>query len=431
MRCRLMTISLAVSFLLWSSPMVAMAELPAGVTQRMLTSPGVYKLPQGDVLAVGAGKITAQLSAARAKRLAGRLAERDARTRLGHFLFPEAGNNFSISMKGAQVVQCAPAPDNAALMLAALLVKPTTVQRLAERDPLEDYFDVRAAPIVRKLLHKAPQLADGGGMIFDHDGGWSVLAVGYAALPDMPDADAMRKAATIARMEAGKALTEAVYGSTVVVKGQEKQIVAQGPGATRLQEWATSQVDEQVTGVFSRAEMVAQWESEDNHVAVALLVSRPEIAIPPLELDAIPARPLHRLTMAPEWQARLLTRPWILSGGAALCPEKTNGWLLVVERATLKGDPVADRMQTPLLLETRARAQAAKYLEGVIADHKATDTDSLHITYDAGETVLARQISEKQLREGTLGMVQQMVKVGEWYSEDGKELFMAFAVSVQ
>jgi hypothetical protein len=393
-----------------------------------LETAGVYPLSQNRLLAVGAGRVTTQLREDRALRLAAILAENDAKTQLARHLFAdtlqkESPRRFSVNISNGVRVSQKTAGDK---VFVGILAEAKAVS-LVPLSPLADYYDVRTAPLVEQLLEQNPMLTEGGGGIFPQDQGWVAMGVGLAALPAALDANAERETRIVAAVNARKALTEAIFGSTFSSQEQYQEIVAEGAGGALLRDWAKTTTKETVQGLFQSAEQAGEWKTDDAHLAVAVLVG-----VPPIRLESaesVDAATLSRFNMEEEWQSAFLQRPWMIDGGAGLHVQNENSYLLVVDNALLKGDPVTDRMQTPLLIDVKARNAAAKYLSGVRSDSLTVETEEQTITVRGAEEKAALQSSLRKLtQENVLGVVQGMRKVGSWQTEDNATLFQAYII---
>jgi len=311
-------------------------------------------------------------------------------------------------------------------VFVALLAEAKAVS-LVPLSPLADSYDVRVAPLVEQLLEQNPMLADGGGGIFPQEQGWVAMGVGFAALPVATDANAEREARVVAAVNARKALTEAIFGFGISTQEHYQEIVAEGPGGAIFREWAKTSTRETVQGLFQGAEQAGEWKTDDGPLGVAVLVCWPPVRMKSAE--AVNADRLPRFNMEEEWQSAFLQRPWMIDGGAGLHVHKGTSYLLVVENAPLKGDPVADRMQTPLLIDTKARNAATRYISGVQSDSLTIASEERTLTVLGSEEKATLQNSLRQLsRESALGVVQGMRKVGSWHSEDGKTLFQAYII---
>jgi len=400
--------------------------------QAKLETPGVYPLSQNRLLAVGAGRVSTKLREDRALRHAGMLAENDAKRYLAQYLYAdtlkrEAPRRYSVNIAGAVRVS---QKNQAGQVIVALLVESPAV-KLVPLPPLADCFDVRVAPLVEQLLEKNPMLAEGGGGIFPREEGWVALGVGFAAL----SADAEREARIVAVANARKALTEAVFGISISTQEKYEEIVAEGPGGALLREWAKTSTKETAQGLFQGAEQAGEWKTDDGHLGVAVVVGRPPVLLASGEAasaEAVNTDKLPNFSLEEEWQEAFLERPWMIDGGAGLQAHQGASYLLVVEGAPLKGDPTADRMQTPLLIDTKARNAAAKYLSGVQSDSLTVETEERSLTVQgAEEKAILRESLRKLTKESVLGVVQGMRKVGSWQSEDNKTLFQAYIIPLK
>lgn len=395
------------------------------------SEPGVYRMDDGTLTAVGKARISSSLSGARAERAAEMRAELDAKRRLGEYLFASEVaklKKYSISVQGARRLGKRISNDGSELFIA-ITAEPSRVA-IAPYNPLDDCYDVRAAPLVGELLMLHPPLADGGGMVFDRDSGWVAIGVGFAAL--LPDAgeDALREARAVARLDAGRALSETVFGSQVSTRAQSGEIVATGSGGDKLREWAKNTVTEQVEGAFKNAQLAGEWKTDDAHLGVAIIVGRPEPdlgtgkADNPEDAGVFTA---HRLDMPEEWQKVCARLPWIMEGGAAVIQNSNEFLLIVIESGKLQNNPVYDRTQLPVLVETKARTRAVRYLSGFSSSNTVLDSEEYNFD-SATDSALATDVLHKVARENSTGVVAGLRKIGTWQSADEGTAFTAFAV---
>lgn len=395
-----------------------------------LYTPGVYSLAQDKVLAVGIARIPHSLREDRALRFAATRAENDAKQRLAHQLFPnelQGQRRYTVELSGAQVAYTEQRDGS---LLLGLLVNPANVRlvSLPSLPPLADCSGVRIAPLAEALLEKSPPLAQGGGAIFpqvDTPGGWVAIGVGFAALPQTTDAKLEDQARTLAAVDARRALTEAIYGVAVNTSETSTEIVTQGPEGDLLRQWERTSTKENVRGLLQGAEVAGQWKTDDNHLGVVVLVGRPAIQ---LEAEtAVSPDSLPQFAMEDVWQEAFLQRPWLLTGGAALHVLDDKPYVLIVEKGRLQGNPVADRTQLPILMETKARNAAARYLAGVDVQSQIVDTEERHLHSAQAKESLTNAL-HKLVQENVLGVVQALRKVGSWQSADGKELYVGYVV---
>lgn len=407
---------------------IAQAAVPDWLQREVgaqIYTPGVYSLSQGRLLAVGAGRIAQSLRAERALRLAALRAENDAKLHLARHLFPnelKGQRRYTLALSGAQVAYSE--TRDGAVVLG--LITQAASARLVPLPPLAECYDVRIAPLASQLLEESPPLAEGGAAIFPQKAvpsGWVAVGVGFAALTTGDDPAEEDKARILAAVDARRTLTEAIYGVTVSSSEKSSEILFSGPGGDLLRQWERNTVTENVRGLLQGAEIAGEWKTEDNHLAVLVLVGRPALQL--VAEAAISQDNLPQFTMEEPWIPAFLKRPWLLTGGAALHVLDEQPFLLIVEKGRLQGNPTADRIQLPVLMETKARNAAARYLGGVETQSRAVDTEERHLDSAKAKEVLKSSL-QKLAQENVLGIVQAMRKVGSWHSQDGKELFVAY-----
>ena len=418
---------------LLAAVVTAEAAVPDWLTRELqdpakLRTPGVYPLSQNRLLAVGVGRVSKQLREDRARRLAAILSENDAKAHLARHLFGDAmrkepNRRFTVNIVGAMKVSEVNAGDK---VIVAILTE-TRAVTLAPLSPLADCYDVRVAPLVERLLEQDPMLAEGGGAIFPQGQGWVAMGVGFAALSARPDAEAERRARIVAAANARKELTEAIFGSSVSNQERYQEIVFAGPGGDKLREWVKTTKKEEVRGFFQGAEQAGVWQTDDEHVGVAVLIAAPPIRLASEEVVNVDKLP--NFGMEEEWEKAFLQRPWMIGGGAGLAVHEGAAYLLVVESAPLQGDPRQDKTQTPVLIETKASSAVNRYLAGVQSDSLTVDTEERSLSaLGTEEKATLRNSLRQVIREGGLGAVQGMRQVGSWRSEDNRVLFQAYVV---
>ena len=429
---------------------------PASLPGNARPGPGVYVQGDGQLLAVGQGRISQSMRQDRALRLAARLAERDAKTRLARHLLADAPPEqreqaHSLSLSGARTVFQEQRNGHVVL---GLLVRADAV-KLVSASPLEECFDVRVSPQAAAVLRQSPQLVLGGGAVLPQQetpGGWLGIGVGLAPLPREADSALEGQARTVALANARSALTAAIYGRTVTVDAGSSEIVATGPGGDALRQWQKSTYTENVQGVLKGAALAGEWKTADDSLAVMVLAGRPELALTGVPegnasdgasqggarlgsaggnaaSHAPEQEPDQRaqLAMAGDWGPVFAQRPWLHEGGASLYAEGGQAFVLVVEKGMLRGNPAIDNTQTPLLIETKARNAAVKYLAGVSSSARTVETEESLSQGPQGEETL-RHALQTVAKENVLGVVQGMRKVGSWRDKENTALFLAFVV---
>lgn len=424
-------VAACLGMVMWFSPAAANA---ADLTPEELRTPGVYAVENGGLVSVASGRISTTLGKARAERLAQEQALRNARQQLALHLYKDklsGPEKFSVSISGARIIN---QNNDGNAIFVALLADPARVS-LVPRSPLEDFNEVNAAPIVGELLTRMATIADGGGMVFDVDGGWVGLGVGYAALPEPATPEALRKAKTIARVAAAEALTGFIYGVQVDTWSEEHSIFAESPAGAVFKEWSQDKTREEIAGFLNGAQTAGEWFTDDNHVGVAVLVGQPPLDLAAEFEDAALVQDetggsadeplLYKSDITVDWQRILLARPWILAGGTSLCKHEGTLYAIVVESGVLKGNAAYDRMQLPTMLDAKARNQLTRYLLG-FSSKTVTQSEESRFADLQGEDVT--QSLNTVSREGAVGVVSGIKRMGSWYSEDEKTLFQAFAV---
>ena len=412
------------------------AQLELTLTPEQLRTPGVYQVGDDNLVSVGMGRIATSVGVARADRLAGEQALRHAKGQLARHLYKnEMGGpgKYSVSIGGARIVH---REKHDGRIYIALLANPTQVA-LIPHNPLEDFQEVRIAPIVEELLTRAPNIADGGATVFDVADGWAGLGVGYAALPEKFDTESIDKSRIVARTAAHEALTAFIFGMRVNTLSTQQELYATGHGHETFNKWIKNSIREEVSGMLHSAQVAGEWVTTDHHIGVAVLIAQPAIDIA-LDFDSgevmaqgseEPAgykeHLLYKSDIALEWQSNLWLRPWVLSGGVTLCSHKGRLYTLAVESAQLKGNAAYDKIQLPTILDAKARSLITRYLIGFSTKSVASNAEEQYT--DLSKEVVVESLN-KISREGVAGVVAGIQRLGSWYSEDEKTLFQAFIV---
>lgn len=388
--------------------------------------PGTYPADDGKgLIVVGRGKIPDGLRQDRAQRLGVLIADKDARKRLAFHLYPEEmrKGGVSLSISGLETLWQGTAPNAPGMMQIVLRANPAAA-RLVPSNPLDVCLDVRTESFLPVFLERAPQLMKGGGLVFDNNGGWLALGVGLAPL----SAQTETSIRAVARINAEKAMTEAVYGATLAVSEMHRQVHAQGPGAAILQDWASQQIREDIAGAFARSRIAGEWQTLDGFVAVAVVVARPEPAFEAGILEHADAMDEPKgLNLPEEWRQPVLSRPWLHRGGLGLCENGKNLWILVVEGGNVTGNPVHDRTQLPLMVETKARSAAVRYLSGFTMSARTVDQED-HFFDGIANRAKVSQKFHSLAKEEVLGAVSGMTKLGNWLSDDEKTQYFVFGI---
>ena len=426
----LTTLSICLGMFVWYLP--AAATVQTRLTPEELRTPGIYSVENGTLVSVAAGRVATSLGTARAERLAGEQALRNARYQLALHLYKDQLSGpmqYSVKVDGARIIF---REKHGNSVFVALRADPAQVF-LVPRSPLENFHEVTIAPVVDTLLTRAPIIADGGGTVFDVDGGWVGLGVGYAALPDKQDTDSLRKARTVARMAAVEALTNFIFGMQVDVNSEHHEIYASGPGGDLFKEWAKNSIREEIVGTLKNAQTAGEWFTDDAHIGVAIIIARPSLDIAFEEsTEATTDDPgtsdtplLYKSDIPEIWQRNIAARPWVKTGGVTICKHEGALYALAVENGKLQGNAAYDRMQLPTLIDTKARAAITGYLVGFSGNY-LTQSEEIRRTDLTGEEVT--ESLNKISSGGVTGIVSGIQRLGSWYSEDEKNLFQAFIV---
>lgn len=398
----------------------------------VLTAPGVYDLGEGSLLAVGEGRVVQSLREPRALRLAVMMANRDAERRLAKHLFPEADDGVTLEMTGRQTVSKRHVDANPALVYVAFVVHAGNVKRveLPSSSAFRGLTRVEVHPLVKEELAAQPPLLGGGGHVFELDSGWLALGVGLADIKQPGDSASEREARKIARVNAVKNLSEAVFGAFVETEEQDGNIFLVLDDREFFREWSRKQTRETVRGELSRVDDAGSWLAADDLVAVVVALGEPR-----LEWDGgdiVEAPDAAEVEVAPEWLEAMYGLPHLWRGGAALVRVGDRPMALAVGGAKLKGDKAYDQTRAPFAAEIDAQRNLLRYFAGFSAKTETVDLEELSTVFKDGiEAEDFVETMRKTSQEKTGGAVRKLEKVGTWKSADGKMLYLAYAVDIE
>ena len=399
--------------------------------EKAFTTPGVYPLGADSLLVVGEGRVTKSLRETRALRLAQMLAERDALRRLGAHLHPDAPRLARLDVSGRQAVSEKHVDGGESRVYMGFVVSPSRVKLImpAAAQVFAEFREVKVHPAVMEAMAKAPLLADGGGRVFETEEGWLAIGVGYAAIDKGGNSQDERQARKIARVNAAKELSEAVFGAWMQVVEKDGSAHMAGMDGERFREWSVKLTREQVTGELANVEEAGSWLTDDGELAVVSVLARPALIWDDDGSDE--EQTVADLEMDDDWREAFRRRPQWWHGGAGVA--RIDGALMAVAvgGAKLKGEPLYDRTRAPMAAELDARRNFLKYFSGFTSDTVTTDVEELMEEF-AGDAKSARAVElfRKTAREDSGGLVKTMRKVASWKSGDGATLFSAYAITM-
>ena len=397
----------------------------------ILTQPGVHKLGDGRLLAVGEGRVPQSLREPRALRLAVMMANHDAKRRLGTFLFPEAGDGVAIEMTGQQTVSEKHFDGSPARVYVGIVVHGGNVRRveLSSDTAFQGLTRVDVHPLVKEELAAQPPLLAGGGQVFELDSGWLALGVGLADIKQPGDSASEREARKIARVNAVKNLSEAVFGAFVETEERDGSVFLILDDRESFKEWSRKQTKETVAGELSRVDDAGSWLEGDSQIAVVVALGEPRLEW--VGEDMAEAPDATDLELEPDWLEAMFSRPQLWRGGAALVRVGDRPVALSIGGAKLKGDKVYDQTKAPFAAEIDAQRNLLKYFAGFSAKTVTVDGEELSSAFDGGaEAEKFVETMQKSSQEKTAGAVRKMEKVGSWKSVDGKMLYLAYALDI-
>ena len=407
----------------------------------VLTKPGVYPLKDSRLLGVGQGKVHSSLRDTYAQRSALNSAEHDAEQRIAKYLFLDMFEKYekvSIKLRHAtRVYEHPPMPDQPTAYVA-IVVNCDDVSAT----PILDVSIILNAENVILPAAMLPYLEDpllqlGGGRIYSYKDGWLVLGVGVAPLFGN-DSLAERDAVKRARLEAGKALTETIFGSNFDVMEQEAELQIEHDGIASFRQWSSRRTRETIEGELKRALEIGSWYTDDDYVAIVMAVSDM-----PLESDlanipspqngndtSIPDYPDWEVE--PRWEFALISYPRLLHGGAILYPDSDGLWGIGVGAAKLTGNLANDQINAPRAAEMDARRNLVGYLSGFStkSDTVAMEEIESILSENGMESTEIIESLRKLTKEKTTGMIRDLQKSGTWKSLDRKLLYQMHVVAV-
>lgn len=433
-------------FLFFSSLSPGGEPLPTWLAEQLsdptvIAKPGVYALKDSRLLGVGQGKVHESLRDTRGQRTALNSAEHDAKQRIAQYIHPEIFKKYkTVAVEighVARVFERPPTPGNS-LAYVGLVADPAdvTVVPVLDASVILGAEKVVVAPEMFGYLED-PLLQMGGGRIFSRDAGWIVVGVGVAPLfgdDSVAERDAMKRA----RLEAGKAIAEAVFGSSFEVLEQEAESQIERDGIINMRQWASRRTRESIEGELQHAEEVGHWLTDDNHVAVVIAVSNQPLNASMQfgvsqtgDIPEMPEYPDWEVT--PQWEYVLFSRPRLLKGGAIIYPDPDGIWAVGVGAAKLTGNPAHDQMNAPRAAEMDARRNIIKYLSGFSTQSNTEEIEEVAVIFAENGLKSSSVVEslQKTTREKASGLVRGLRKVGSWKSMDRKLLYQVLIVELK
>ena len=426
-------------FIISMYPAFSGDSLPKHIREQMpdisiLSQPGVYTFDDGDLIGVGQGKIPSSMRNSQAIRYAMDSAEQESKQRIAKHLFPDQFKKYSslsITMTQSRRVY---EDNNGQNAYVAILVnaKDVSVSPQVASEVILDSHTVNLDQAFLSYLED-PMLQIGGGKIYAYKDGWIAIGVGLVPLIGK-DSVAERDALRLAKIEAGKALAESIFGSYFESFEDASVEQIEQDGIVRIREWSSKRTRESIEGELRKAVEIGYWFTDDSHVAVAMAVSSlplsVNIASPAINSNAIPNYPDWEV--ASPWEFVILDNPRLLKGGVILYPEGTDVYVVAVGTAKLSGNSENDRINAPRVAEMDARRQIVKYLIGFSVKGKIDARDEIEIVMSENGFESSRVIESlnKIGQEKASGLVRGMQKSGSWKSEDGKLLFQVHTVKI-
>jgi hypothetical protein len=404
---------------------------------KVLEKPGVYKLKEGVMLSIGVSKINATVRASRALHVAFDSAERDAKRRIARFLYPDVFSqrkSVAVDISRAQRIFERVNPDKTDSVIVAIVTKAkyVSITPLADVSVIIDAQNVIIDPVYLEYL-RDPLLQMGGGRIFSHKNKWLALGVGIATLTGT-DSLAERDALKRARLDAGKRLSETVFGSIFEINEDAGESQVERDGMVRLHEWSKTRTRENIEGELKQATEIGFWYTNDNHVAVVMAASSDPLHINITqgnEVDPeIPDFPDWNID--PEWEFVLLSYPRLLRGGAILYPSNGQLWCLGVGAAKLTGNKANDSINAPRAAEVDARRNIIRYLVGFSSKSQIEEIAEFEtVFFENGQEYSSIVESLQRLTiEQASGFIRSLQKGGSWKSTDNKLLFQVHVTNI-
>lgn len=428
-----------------ASPIYAGETIPGWLGEQLpdrsvLVKPGVYTLKNGKLLGVGQGTLNTSLRGSQGSRMALDSAEYDAKQRVARHLFPDDFSKYktiSVEMRHSQRVFEQTATNTNKIAYVAIVVDADDVSA----KPLLDasvILDVKKVVVPQGMFSylEDPLLQLGGGKIFSYKNGWLAVGIGLAPLfgkGSVAERDAMKRA----RLEAGKALTDTIFGSDFSVMEQEAESQIERDGIVQVWQWSNRRTRESIEGTLKQAAEVGYWFTDDDHIAIVVAVSNlpldPSLVSNTLQSDGdldIPDYP--DWDVEPDWEYALFSHPRLLKGGAILYHDSGEWWAVGVGAAKLTGNPANDQMNAPRAAQLDAQRNIIKYLVGFSSKSNSESVEEIMIIMagNGAESSSILESLQKITNERANGFIRNMRKGGSWKSLDKKLLYQVHAVNV-
>ncbi|MDY0170572.1 MAG: hypothetical protein RBS80_28790 [Thermoguttaceae bacterium] len=283
-------------------------------------------------------------------------------------------------------------------------------------------------------IEQSPWLLEGGRDLVVSGDDWVAIGVGGALLVDQQnDPISPAQAQRVARVNANSELAKALHGAILSAKDQTDLTTGAGAGGSQLREFFRSASKEQVAVVLRRVEVVGTWRVKDTPL-ICVMVAVGNVGNP-LFLskmgDGVGTVRFRNAKVEEPWRGILRTRPGILTGGATLCRHDNRAYLVVVGRARVTGDPVAD-YRWDEVASGNAFREAQQFLKGLtILSTTQVTLEYLRLT--EGERTIVDSIRgelETITEERVLGNPGGRRPVGHWESSDGQFYYAAFVMEL-
>lgn len=403
-----------------------------------LSKPGVYPLKDGYLLGVGQAMLHSALRDSLTSRTALNLAERDAKRRIARHLYPEVfanHQNVSVNIRLAQRVHEQMSVNNAQVAYVAIVVneKDVTVIPLPDTSVILDAKKVFIPPEMLYYLQD-PLLQLGGGRVFSYEEGWIIIGVGVAPLfgdDSIAERDAMKRA----RIDAAKAITEAVFGSNFQMLEQEAENSLERDGVISIRKWSQRRTRESIEGELNNAVEVGYWLTDDEHIAVVMAASdiplnHSTYSMTEQTIEETGIADYPDWEVEPQWEYPLLAHPRLLKGGAIVYPNSETLWVVGVGAAKLTGNLANDRINAPRAAQMDASRHIIRYLVGFSSHSHIHNIVEVEKIWDENglESSSIIESLKKITKENATGMVRELRSIGTWKSQDCNLLYQAYVM---
>ena len=282
----------------------------------------------------------------------------------------------------------------------------------------------------RRYLDEATVLWQGGGKTFVERDSWVALGVGLAPLKDdqgrtVADVDAR----TVARANANRELAKAIHGANSSQTDSTKQT-----GTQRIVESFRSFSREEVESTLRGTEVVGSWYVDGKRY-VAVMVGVGSSGNRLFEAQATTQQSgvkFYNVKLSSTWRSVFRSRPGILTGGASLYRQGNETLILVVGKGRAVNNDPESLSDLEISAEDNAATELVQFVNGLkVQARDEVARQYTRLTQDEKTIYESVKRTVESIRtEKVSGMPPTRIAVGSWESQDGKYVYLAFAVKV-